>query len=235
MFFPSLAHAMGAAPSGGEGASNPITAFLPLILMFRGGGGGGGAALFYFLPHRPSRKKAKQHRGGILGQSQADGTYPGPAAGIYAGITEGPAVDKIVRWRSGPRSSSSNINRKLRRPVLVTPLRPRARPKAKDKSKDKELTSSGATRQDATERGCPGRTVPSFLALSPEAQASQMELAGPCLQTCGWGPQFTWLAFVGLILHLLPSIDRSNHSPWSANSWRDDVNQSRSRPRRHSI
>ena len=35
MFFPSLAHAMGAAPSGGGAGGNPITAFLPLILMKR--------------------------------------------------------------------------------------------------------------------------------------------------------------------------------------------------------
>lgn len=53
MLFPSLAHAMGAAPGGDAAGGNPITAFLPLILMF---------AIFYFLLIRPQQKRAKQHK-----------------------------------------------------------------------------------------------------------------------------------------------------------------------------
>jgi len=39
---------MGAAPSGAEAGGNPVTAFLPLILMF---------AIFYFLLIRPQQKR----------------------------------------------------------------------------------------------------------------------------------------------------------------------------------
>jgi len=52
MFFESVAHAMGAGGAAG-GQSNPIAAFMPLVLMF---------LIFYFLLIRPQQKKAKQHR-----------------------------------------------------------------------------------------------------------------------------------------------------------------------------
>jgi Preprotein translocase subunit YajC len=53
MFFDSIAHAMGSTGGAGAEGGNPITAFLPLILMF---------AIFYFLLIRPQQKKAKQHK-----------------------------------------------------------------------------------------------------------------------------------------------------------------------------
>ena len=47
-FFISDAHAAGAA-----GQSDPLTSFLPLIIIF---------VVFYFLLIRPQTKKAKQHK-----------------------------------------------------------------------------------------------------------------------------------------------------------------------------
>lgn len=51
----STAWAMGAPPGGGSGGQggNPLTAFLPLILIF---------GIFYFLLIRPQQKKQKQHQ-----------------------------------------------------------------------------------------------------------------------------------------------------------------------------
>ncbi|MEA1867296.1 MAG: preprotein translocase subunit YajC, partial [Thermodesulfobacteriota bacterium] len=46
MMIPSIAYAM-APPSGSEGG-NPLTAFLPLIIIF---------AIFYFLLIRPQQKR----------------------------------------------------------------------------------------------------------------------------------------------------------------------------------
>ena len=77
MFFPSLAHAMGAAPAGGEAGGNPITAFLPLILMF---------AIFYFLLIRPQQKKAKQHKEYLSSLKRGDYILSG--GGIYGRIME---------------------------------------------------------------------------------------------------------------------------------------------------
>jgi len=53
MFFPSLAHAMGAQGGGGGGAAGGFASLVPLILMF---------VIFYFLLIRPQQKKAKEHR-----------------------------------------------------------------------------------------------------------------------------------------------------------------------------
>jgi len=53
MLFDNLAFAMGGAGGGAGGQSNPLGAFVPLILMF---------AIFYFLLIRPQQKKAKQHK-----------------------------------------------------------------------------------------------------------------------------------------------------------------------------
>ena len=77
MLFPSLAHAMGAAPGGDAAGGNPITAFLPLILMF---------AIFYFLLIRPQQKKAKQHREYLGGLKRGDYILTG--GGIYGRIME---------------------------------------------------------------------------------------------------------------------------------------------------
>jgi len=51
--FESVAYAMSGAPQAQGGAApNPITAFMPLILMF---------GIFYFLLIRPQQKKQKEH------------------------------------------------------------------------------------------------------------------------------------------------------------------------------
>ncbi len=54
-FLISEAYAMGPPPGGGggQGGGDPITAFLPLILIF---------GIFYFLLIRPQQKKQKQHQ-----------------------------------------------------------------------------------------------------------------------------------------------------------------------------
>ena len=47
MFFESLAYAM-APPAGGAEGGNPLTALMPLVLMF---------VIFYFLLIRPQQKR----------------------------------------------------------------------------------------------------------------------------------------------------------------------------------
>jgi preprotein translocase subunit YajC len=77
MFFNDVAYAMGAGQgTGGEGASNPLAAFLPLILMF---------AIFYFLLIRPQQKKAKQHKMLLSNLQKGDHVLTG--GGIYGRIT----------------------------------------------------------------------------------------------------------------------------------------------------
>ncbi len=76
MLFESVAYAMGAPQGGGQGAGNPITAFLPLILMF---------VIFYFLLIRPQQKKAKLHKE-MLG-SLKKGDYILTGGGLYGRIT----------------------------------------------------------------------------------------------------------------------------------------------------
>lgn len=73
IFEPSLAFAMGA--SGAEGQGNPITAFVPLIVMF---------AIFYFLLIRPQQKKAKQHREVLANLKKGDRVIT--AGGVYGRI-----------------------------------------------------------------------------------------------------------------------------------------------------
>lgn len=77
MFFPSVAYAMGAAPSGAGGGGTPLQAFLPLILMF---------AIFYFLLIRPQQKKAKQHREYLASLKRGDYILTG--GGMYGRIIE---------------------------------------------------------------------------------------------------------------------------------------------------
>ncbi len=74
--FESIAHAMGQAPTGGEGGGNPIMSFLPLILMF---------AIFYFLLIRPQQKKQKKHREFL--QNLKKGDYVLTGGGMYGRIT----------------------------------------------------------------------------------------------------------------------------------------------------
>jgi len=125
MLFPSLAHAMGAAPSGGEAGGNPITAFLPLILMF---------AIFYFLLIRPQQKKAKQHREYLAGLKRGDYILTG--GGIYGRIME-------VHGDKLSVEIAKDLNIEINRSFVSGPGEtqapaPKAEPKTKDKPKDKE-------------------------------------------------------------------------------------------------
>ncbi len=97
MSFTSIAHAMGAAPSGGGAGGNPIGAFLPLILMF---------AIFYFLLIRPQQKKAKMHRE-FLG-SLKRGDYVLTSGGIYGRIID---VDGDILTVEIAKEMSIKINR----------------------------------------------------------------------------------------------------------------------------
>ena len=126
MLFPSLAHAMGAAPAGGDAAGgNPITAFLPLILMF---------AIFYFLLIRPQQKKAKQHREYLAGLKRGDFILTG--GGIYGRIQEIHG-DKLTV------EIAKDLNIEINRGYVAGPgdapaASAKAESKSKDKSKDKE-------------------------------------------------------------------------------------------------
>lgn len=73
LFEPTLAYAMGA--SGAETQGNPITAFVPLIVMF---------AIFYFLLIRPQQKKAKQHREVLANLKKGDHIIT--SGGLYGRI-----------------------------------------------------------------------------------------------------------------------------------------------------
>ncbi len=80
MNFDSVAHAMGSlggAPGADGQASNPIGAFVPLILMF---------AIFYFLLIRPQQKKAKQHKEML--STLRKGDYVLTGGGIYGRIQD---------------------------------------------------------------------------------------------------------------------------------------------------
>jgi preprotein translocase subunit YajC len=122
MFFPSLAHAMGAAPAGGEAGGSPLTAFLPLILMF---------AIFYFLLIRPQQKKAKTHREFLANLKRGDYILTG--GGIYGRITEAHgdrlsveiAKDLVIEINRGYVAAQGDPNATAK-----------AEPKGKDKSKD---------------------------------------------------------------------------------------------------
>ena len=74
MIIPSIAYAM-APPSGSEGG-NPLTAFLPLIIIF---------AIFYFLLIRPQQKRAKDQRNFLDSLSRGEEV-----------ITTGGLIGKII-------------------------------------------------------------------------------------------------------------------------------------------
>ena len=78
MMILSIAYAMG-PPSGSEGG-NPLTAFLPLIIIF---------AIFYFLLIRPQQKRAKDHRNFLDSVSRGDEVITtGGLIGKITGLTD---------------------------------------------------------------------------------------------------------------------------------------------------
>ncbi len=78
MMILSIAYAMG-PPSGSEGG-NPLTAFLPLIIIF---------AIFYFLLIRPQQKRAKDHRNFLDSVSRGDEVMTtGGLIGKITGLTD---------------------------------------------------------------------------------------------------------------------------------------------------
>ena len=78
MIIPSIAYAM-APPSGSEGG-NPLTAFLPLIIIF---------AIFYFLLIRPQQKRAKEHRNFLNSINRGDEVLTtGGLIGRVTGLTD---------------------------------------------------------------------------------------------------------------------------------------------------
>lgn len=83
MFWTSVAHAMGQAPGGAEGASGGLMSFLPLILMF---------AIFYFLLIRPQQKKQKELRDMISNLKRGDRVITG---GGIVGRIEALRDDKV--------------------------------------------------------------------------------------------------------------------------------------------
>ncbi|MEA1991941.1 MAG: preprotein translocase subunit YajC [Thermodesulfobacteriota bacterium] len=78
MMILSIAYAMG-PPSGSEGG-NPLTAFLPLIIIF---------AIFYFLLIRPQQKRAKDHRNFLDSVNRGDEVITtGGLIGKITGLTD---------------------------------------------------------------------------------------------------------------------------------------------------
>lgn len=96
MFFDGIAYAMGQA--GGEGGQgSPLSAFIPLILMF---------AIFYFLLIRPQQKKAKNHR--IMLENLKKGDRVLTNGGLYGRITN---MDGDVLTLALNDNQSVRINR----------------------------------------------------------------------------------------------------------------------------
>jgi len=77
MFFENLAYAMGQAGGAAGQQGNPITAFLPLIIMF---------AIFYFLLIRPQQKKQKEHKETLANLKRGDRIITG--GGLYGRIID---------------------------------------------------------------------------------------------------------------------------------------------------
>ena len=81
MFFTSVAHAMGAAPQGADGAAaNPMAQYSQyglMIVMF---------AVLYFLLIRPQQKRAKEHRN-MMANLQP-GAKVITSGGLYGTIVE---------------------------------------------------------------------------------------------------------------------------------------------------
>ncbi|MEA1867966.1 MAG: preprotein translocase subunit YajC [Thermodesulfobacteriota bacterium] len=84
-----MAYAM-APPSGSEGG-NPLTAFLPLIIIF---------AIFYFLLIRPQQKRAKDQRNFLDSLSRGEevitnGGLIGKITGLTDNVVTLEVADKI--------------------------------------------------------------------------------------------------------------------------------------------
>ncbi|MFO7817867.1 MAG: preprotein translocase subunit YajC [Thermodesulfobacteriota bacterium] len=96
MFLSNVAYAMG--QSGAQsGQGNPLSAFIPLILMF---------AIFYFLLIRPQQKKAKNHK--IMLENLKKGDRVLTNGGIYGRITD---MDGDVLTLSIGENQSLRVNR----------------------------------------------------------------------------------------------------------------------------
>lgn len=76
MLWTNAANAMGAGQPAGGGA-NPLTSFVPLILMF---------AIFYFLLIRPQQKKAKEHKAMLGAIKKGDNVVT--AGGIHGRVAD---------------------------------------------------------------------------------------------------------------------------------------------------
>ena len=72
----NIAHAMGNMGAVGQGGSNQLMAFLPLILLF---------VVFYFLLIRPQQKKAKQQKQFLENLKKGDEVVT--SGGLYGKIT----------------------------------------------------------------------------------------------------------------------------------------------------
>ena len=88
----SIAYAMGAGSTGAAGAQagNPLTGFLPIILIF---------VIFYFLLIRPQQKKAKEHNAMLSRLKKGDKILS--AGGIYGEITG--IKDDVVTVEIAPK------------------------------------------------------------------------------------------------------------------------------------
>lgn len=76
MFFENVAYAMGQTGGTAGGQSNPLVAFMPLIILF---------VIFYFLLIRPQQKRAKEHKQMLGNLKRGDSVITG--GGLYGRIT----------------------------------------------------------------------------------------------------------------------------------------------------
>ncbi len=116
MFFNEMAYAMGQAGGQSGGQGSPLTAFVPLLLMF---------AIFYFLLIRPQQKKAKNHKNMLENLKKGDRVLTN--GGIYGRITD---MDGDVLTLNIASNQDIRINR-----GYIAGL---ADPDKKDREKNKE-------------------------------------------------------------------------------------------------
>lgn len=76
--FSSIAHALGTAPQGADGAApSMMQTFMPIILII---------GIFYFLLIRPQQKKQKEHQGMLNNLKKGDPVVT--SGGLYGRIVE---------------------------------------------------------------------------------------------------------------------------------------------------